>query len=53
MKNTIGKVVTLTAVVAVTLLAVLWQILYNSEVGMAKDIGILDLPAIDYVKGFL
>jgi hypothetical protein len=48
MKKYIGRAVTVAAVVAVTLLAVLWQILYNSEVGMAKDIGIQDLPAIDY-----
>jgi hypothetical protein len=50
MKKKIGGAVTLVAVLAVTLLAVTWQILYNSEVGMAKDIGIQDLPAIDYAS---
>jgi hypothetical protein len=50
MKKTIGRALTLAAVISVTLLAVHWQILYNSEVGMAKDIGIQDLPAIDYTS---
>jgi hypothetical protein len=36
--------------VTITLLAVIGQIVYNSEVGMGKDIGIQDLPSIDYAS---
>jgi hypothetical protein len=48
MKRKIGGAGIVSVAVSVTLLAVVGQILYNSEVGMGKDIGIQDLPAIDY-----
>jgi hypothetical protein len=48
MLKKIGRLGIFVGVVLLALLAVIWQILYNSEVGMAKDIGIQDLPATDY-----
>lgn len=48
MKKKIGGIAILAIVVAVSLLAIVWQIMYNSEVGMVKGIGVQNLPAIDY-----
>ena len=50
MLKKLGGQVTITIVVVIALLAVFWQILYNSGVGMTKEIGIQDLPAIDYAS---
>jgi hypothetical protein len=48
MKSKIGQRTIALMMAAVAVLAVTWQILYNSEVGMVKGIGVQDLPEIDY-----
>ena len=50
MSRKIGGLGIVSVTVAIAMLAVIWQILYNSGVGMTKDIGIQDLPAIDYAS---
>lgn len=50
MKRKMGGRAVTAIVATIALLAVIWQILYNSEVGMVKGIGVQDLPQIDYAS---